>query len=112
MASSPAAVRLRRHRERVRLGKIMLLIEADEIGLIEQLMAAGFLSPAHMDDRAAVTAALQRVVDLWAQGDTRYDTPFSDLPTSRVLRASGCGGPGADFPGRRGPNTRGAEILT
>jgi hypothetical protein len=77
---SNGAQRQRRHRERTRAGLIVLQIEADEVALTEQLVIAGFLAPQDVEDRDAITAALERVVALWAQGVTRNATPFSDLP--------------------------------
>jgi hypothetical protein len=78
--ASNGAVRQRRRRERERAGVIVLQIEVDEIALTEQLVIAGFLAPQDIDDRTAIQAALERVVNLWAQGVTRNDTPFSDVP--------------------------------
>ena len=77
MASS-AAARQRRRRERERRGLVVLTIEVDEVALAEQLICAGFLAPAEVDNREAITAALERVVSLWAQGDvTRHGALFS-----------------------------------
>jgi hypothetical protein len=57
-----ARTRQRRRRERVRTGKIRLVVEADEIELVDRLTAAGFLHPADADDPAKVAAALLAVV--------------------------------------------------
>jgi hypothetical protein len=78
---SSAAQRQRRRRDRERRGLIVLTIEADEVALTEQLVIAGFLAPADVDNRDAIKAALERVVHLWAQGSvTRNGTLFSDVP--------------------------------
>jgi hypothetical protein len=66
-----AAARQRRRRERERAGLIVLRVEVDEVALTEQMVLAGFLSPSEADNRDAVRAALERVVQLWAQGVTR-----------------------------------------
>jgi hypothetical protein len=63
-----AAQRQRRRRERERLGLIVLPIEVDETAITEQLVLAGFLAPSEIDNRSAITSALERVVHLWAQG--------------------------------------------
>ena len=59
-----AALRQRRHRDRDRDGKIVLHVEVDHVALYEVLLAAGFIN-GNGDDRAALTAGLQRAVDIW-----------------------------------------------
>ena len=75
MTISRGAIRQRRHRARQRDGKIVIMVEADEVALTEQLVVAGFLPAADMDNRAAVKAALERVIAIWAQDVTRNDMP-------------------------------------
>jgi hypothetical protein len=65
--ASNAAIRQRRRRERERRGTVVLAIEVDEVALAEQLVLAGFLAEGEVDNRSAIKAALERVVDLWAQ---------------------------------------------
>ena len=59
---SSAAARQRAHRARQREGKIMLMIEANEVDLTEALLAGGFLDPAHAEDRARIEAATERML--------------------------------------------------
>jgi hypothetical protein len=62
LASSTA--RARRCRQRKRDGKVPLTIEADEAGLEALLTRHGLLSSCGSDDRAVVTAALERLLQL------------------------------------------------
>lgn len=61
-APSGDAARQRRRRERMRDGKIVLTVEADEVALTEALVVGGFLDPAHVDDRARIAAAVERLL--------------------------------------------------
>ena len=61
---SAAALRQRLHRARERNGKIVLRIEADEVGLTEALITAKLLDPLVDHDRAAVEAAAARMLEL------------------------------------------------
>jgi hypothetical protein len=58
------ALRQRLHRARERTGKIVLRIEIDEVGLTEALIAAKMLDPRIDHDRAAVEAAVARMLEL------------------------------------------------
>ena len=62
------AVRQRRYRLRRSKGRIFLLVEVDETPLVEKLIQAEFLRPEDCDDRDALTAAAELVLDLWAKG--------------------------------------------
>ncbi|MCG8357326.1 MAG: hypothetical protein MI920_17315 [Kiloniellales bacterium] len=57
LSDSPAAIRIRRYRERRREGRVVALceVEAEEV---EALIAAGYLSPEDEDDREAIGRAL------------------------------------------------------
>ena len=61
---SPAAERMRRHRQRARAGRVALTIEASEVDLSETLIDAGILKPGAADDRRAIAAAVERLLDL------------------------------------------------
>jgi hypothetical protein len=61
-----AAERQRRHRERIRAGRIPLAIEADG-RVIEALLVTGAISEAESFSRHAVEAALGEMVDEWTQ---------------------------------------------
>jgi hypothetical protein len=76
MANS-SAIRQRRYRDRQRGGRVVLTVEVDEVALSEALLAAGFISPEHADDRQALETALEYVVHLWV---TRNGAGFSDVP--------------------------------
>jgi len=62
-----AAARQARHRARQRDGRVVLLVEADEDALTVKLIEAGFLRIEDAEDRQALQAALQRVVEIWAE---------------------------------------------
>lgn len=59
-----AAARQARHRQRERAGRIVLRVEADEIQLVEALVASELLPEADRDDRAAVEEATARLIEL------------------------------------------------
>lgn len=63
---TPTAVRVRRHRERVRNGLVCLTVEVDEVQLSERLIEVGLLHPAGSDSRDRLREALEQVVRLWA----------------------------------------------
>jgi hypothetical protein len=80
LGMSSAALRAKRHRARAKDGRVVLMVEVDEIALAEQLVEAGLLERQDSDDRKAIAAALQVVVDLWAAGSvTRDDIGFRDV---------------------------------
>jgi hypothetical protein len=58
-----AAARKRLQRERARQGRVLLRIEADEVGLIGLLTAANLLSPLD-HDRPKIEAAVQQLLGL------------------------------------------------
>lgn len=60
LSTSPAAVRMRRYRERQRRGVIALRVEFDEVDLGEELVALGYLTPLQQDDRKLIERALSR----------------------------------------------------
>jgi hypothetical protein len=62
--------RVRRHRQRQRQGKIVLLVEADEAALAFALTEARLLDPTMADDRDHLAAGLERLIDIV----TRYSS--------------------------------------
>ena len=61
------AIRVQRHRERRRGGLRCFQIEVDEIATVDMLVAAKLLYPEQVDDDGAITAALERLVELLAK---------------------------------------------
>lgn len=59
-----SAARVRRCRERARNGRVVYRIEADELEVEALLVEARLLPPGGVDDRAAVEAALGRLIEL------------------------------------------------
>jgi hypothetical protein len=72
------ALRLRRFRERQRLGKAVLTIEVDLVDHVEMLLAAGFLEVSLNDPtRAEIEAATSRLLQaLVREQETRFDLPI------------------------------------
>ena len=60
---SAAAARMRRLRDRVRAGRIVLQIEVGE-SEVDALYDAGLLHGDDVEDRAAVAAAIERLVGM------------------------------------------------
>lgn len=58
-----ARAREARSRKRRKMGKLILSVEVDEVGLIEALIAAGRLSEPDAGSRPKVGTALQTIVD-------------------------------------------------
>ena len=52
-------------------GQISLMVTVDEIPSTEKLIQAEFLRPEDCDNRAALTAAVETVIRLWARGPAR-----------------------------------------
>ena len=61
-APAAAVLRQRRHRERLRSGRIVVNIEVDEVALAESWSRLGYLRPFESDDRLAIEAALEKAV--------------------------------------------------
>jgi hypothetical protein len=57
---SPGAERARRYRDRQRAGRMVLVLEVDEVETADALIAAGYLAPHHADDRQKIAEAAQR----------------------------------------------------
>ncbi len=55
---STAAERQRKYRERRRVGRRVLQIEIDDVGLSDALVEAGYLQEWDMDDPASIDAAI------------------------------------------------------
>jgi len=66
---SRAAGKQRRRRARQREGKICLTIEVHEVPLVEALVDAGFLPKDVDHDRAAIAAAVERLLVAAVTGD-------------------------------------------
>jgi hypothetical protein len=64
---TPAAVRRRRYRARLRAGKRVLTIEADDYELIRTLIEAGYVTAAQSIDRRAIETATARVLADWVR---------------------------------------------
>jgi hypothetical protein len=54
---STVADRMKQYRWRKARGRIALLVEVDEAGLIDKLIDGRFIAPHLIDDRAALTVA-------------------------------------------------------
>lgn len=54
--------RSRRYRQRLKSGRAVFRIEAEEVALIEMLCSTGYLNPLAADDPEKVRAALERLV--------------------------------------------------
>ena len=65
--SNVSAIRVARHRERRRGGLRCFQIEVDEVAATDMLVAAKLLHPRQIDDHAAITVALERLVELFAK---------------------------------------------
>jgi hypothetical protein len=69
LARTPAALKKRRYRRRLRDGKIVLKLEVDECELAEALIAAERLTEAESTQRDALTRATESMLrdwcDLW-----------------------------------------------
>jgi hypothetical protein len=66
-AVSLAAIRMRRHRERVASGRVLITIEVDAVDLETALIDGGFLRSHEVDDPRAVRDGLQRAVEVLIQ---------------------------------------------
>ena len=66
-----AARRQRALRGRRALGRVVLLVEVDEVAVTERLMAVGRLAPRNADDRGCVQAALAKLIEDWEGGALR-----------------------------------------
>ena len=60
----PAADRARRYRQRQSNGRIMITIEIDDVTVPAALVTAGFLAADACDDRQAIAAAIERVIEV------------------------------------------------
>ena len=63
-ASNGGAARTRLYRSRLASGRAVLRVEVDFNATSGALFAAGLLSEAEIDDEAAISRALERVIDL------------------------------------------------
>jgi hypothetical protein len=59
--------KLKRCRQRKRLGRTVLPIEIDQESVADRLIDAGFLQAWDADDRQAVRHALEQLLDEWVQ---------------------------------------------
>jgi hypothetical protein len=60
---STAAARQRAYRNHVRAGRWVLHVEIDDVRVPAALADAGLLDPSLVDDRDAVPAALERLIE-------------------------------------------------
>jgi hypothetical protein len=67
-ASFPAD-RQRHYRQRQSAGKIIVHIEIDEVPTVDALVSAGFLRADDCDNKPAIAAAIQRVIEALVAGD-------------------------------------------
>ena len=63
------ADRQRHYRQRQSAGKIILHIEVDDVEVPAALLLPGFLSADACDDRQAIAAAIQQVIEALVAGD-------------------------------------------
>jgi hypothetical protein len=61
---SPAAERNRRWRQRARNGRVVLPIEIDQFEVADALVDAGLLEQWSADDRVAIAAAVERLLQI------------------------------------------------
>ena len=61
------AERVAAHKARKRRGEILITLKADEVALVDSLVAARILSPAIEYDRAAICKAAERVLEIFAR---------------------------------------------
>jgi hypothetical protein len=61
---SANAIRIARYRERQRNGRFVLTIEADEIELVDLLIAQELLSENLADDKSAIQEATTKMLEL------------------------------------------------
>ena len=61
------AMRVQRHRERRRGGLKCFQIEVDEVATVDMLVIAKLLHPEQADDDGAITAALERLIEIFCQ---------------------------------------------
>jgi hypothetical protein len=66
LARTPAALKKRRYRRRLRDGLVVLRVEVAECELAEAMIAAGRLSPGAAVDRSELEAAAAAVLTEWA----------------------------------------------
>ena len=71
---SPEAARAARAYRRRRSGLRVFHIEVDEVLIGDMLVTAKMLDPQQIDDHAAITAALERLIELFCK-----ETPSSAL---------------------------------
>lgn len=62
-----SAIRVARHRERRRGGLRCFQIEVDEVATVDMLVSAKLLDLRQVDDHAAITVALERLVELFSK---------------------------------------------
>jgi hypothetical protein len=67
LARTPAALKKRRYRRRLRDGLIVLPIEACEVEIVEALIISGRLTEAESISRDAITRAAEGVLREWCQ---------------------------------------------
>jgi hypothetical protein len=60
-----SAIRMQRRRQRQRQGLACFTVEADEVFLTQALIAAGQLDPSKADEKAEITRALTRFVEIF-----------------------------------------------
>jgi len=60
------AERVRQHRARQRAGQVLITVRADETSLVDKLIEAQLLEPTMADDRAAITSATTRLIEIFA----------------------------------------------
>ena len=65
MAQTQGAIRFRRHYQRRRSGRCVLAIEVDPVALADALVADLLLDPNNADNKAAITKALERMIELY-----------------------------------------------
>lgn len=61
---SALALRSRRYHERRDAGRRVYGVEVDQVEVVQMLVDAGLLHPTDEDDKAAISLALSRLVDL------------------------------------------------
>jgi hypothetical protein len=65
------AIRVQRHYQRRKAGRVVLPIEVDEDLLAERLIEAGLLHWHEAEDREAITRATERIIKIFSEESTQ-----------------------------------------
>lgn len=72
--SRSSAGRMRRHRQLVLNGRMIVAVEIDDTAVPAALVSEGFLRPDACDDKRAIGRAIERVIAILVAGDaSRHD---------------------------------------